>query len=160
MGINLEEIRELLQLVEKADVSEFHVENEGIKITIKKTAEAPVMAAAPPLQVMPNVQHISAEVQSQEAVPSNAAVEVEDSNLHKIVSPMVGTFYRAAQPEAEPFIKEGETVHTSSTVCIIEAMKLMNEIDAEVNGKIEKILVENGQLVEYGQPLFLVRTNV
>jgi acetyl-CoA carboxylase biotin carboxyl carrier protein len=82
-----------------------------------------------------------------------------DETLHKIVSPMVGTFYRASSPEADPYVREGDEVHPSTVVCIVEAMKLMNEIEAEVKGTIVKILVENGQLVEYAQPLFLVKTD-
>lgn len=80
------------------------------------------------------------------------------ANLHKITSPMVGTFYQAPSPDAEPFVKKGSVVTKDTVVCIIEAMKLFNEIEAEVNGEIVDILVEDGQLVEYGQPLFLVKT--
>jgi acetyl-CoA carboxylase biotin carboxyl carrier protein len=87
------------------------------------------------------------------------ADELDDPTLHKIVSPMVGTFYRAPAPDAEPYVKEGDQVQEDTVVCIVEAMKLMNEIEAEVRGTIVKVLVENGQLVEYGQPLFLVKTS-
>jgi len=82
-----------------------------------------------------------------------------DGGLHKIVSPMVGTFYRAPAPDAPPFVNPGDRVDEKTVVCIIEAMKLMNEIEAEVKGVIVDVLVENGQLVEYGQPLFLVKTD-
>lgn len=87
-----------------------------------------------------------------------SAGSVDDKGLHKIVSPMVGTFYRAPAPDADPFVKPGDRVTEKTVVCIVEAMKLMNEIEAEVKGEIVEVLVENGQLVEYGQPLFLVKT--
>ncbi|MEW9034074.1 MAG: acetyl-CoA carboxylase biotin carboxyl carrier protein, partial [Planifilum fimeticola] len=95
------------------------------------------------------------------AAPEPKAAEVkaeDDAQLHKIVSPMVGTFYRAPAPDADPYVQVGDRVDEKTVVCIIEAMKLMNEIEAEVRGEIVEILVENGQLVEYGQPLFLVKT--
>ena len=105
------------------------------------------------------VQHEQAHALQTPSAESEQNQKNDTENLHKIVSPMVGTFYRAPSPTATPFINVGDHVHEKSAVCIIEAMKLMNEIEAEVKGEIVQILVENGQLVEYGQPLFLVRTN-
>lgn len=161
MGINLEEIRELMKLVEEADISSFYLEHEGTTIEIKKGAEQVVVAnqtsAAPqtPTSVAPQVPQTSAESPANESTEAEAS----DAGLHQIVSPMVGTFYQAPSPESDPYVKVGDQVTADTKVCIIEAMKLMNEIEAEVNGTIEKVLVENGQLVEYGQPLFLVRTH-
>ena len=85
-------------------------------------------------------------------------VKKQDENLHKIVSPMVGTFYQSPSPDADVYVKVGSTVQSNTVVCIVEAMKLFNEIEAEVDGEIVEILVKDGQLVEYGQPLFLVKT--
>lgn len=159
MGIDLEEIRELMKLVEEADISSFYLEHNGTTIKIKKGVEQAVVAnqatALPQLSVAPQaLPQAPVESPSKEA----AEAEASDAGLHQIVSPMVGTFYRAPSPEADPYVKEGDQVTEDSKVCIIEAMKLMNEIEAEVNGTIVKVLVENGQLVEYGQPLFLVKT--
>ncbi|MDP4096742.1 acetyl-CoA carboxylase biotin carboxyl carrier protein [Paenibacillus sp. P96] len=154
----LSEIKELIKLVDETSVQELEIENEGARLSIRKpgksevvtvqaSAAAPVYAAAP--------QTI---VSAPAAQPQTEAVAVEPtSNLHKIVSPMVGTFYRAASPDAAPFVSAGDKVGEKTTVCIIEAMKLMNELEAEVKGEIVEVLVENGQLVEYGQPLFLVK---
>ena len=149
----LSEIKELIKLVDESSVQELEIENEGSRLSIRKpgkteyvqaTALQPQMIAAP--QVQPA------------AVVSEAAPQVDTtSHLHKIVSPMVGTFYRASSPEAGPFVSAGDKVVEKTTVCIIEAMKLMNELDADIKGEIVEVLVENGQLVEYGQPLFLVK---
>ncbi|MBA4600906.1 acetyl-CoA carboxylase biotin carboxyl carrier protein [Thermoactinomyces mirandus] len=172
------EIRELVRLIDESNIEEFEIEYEGNKLVIKKsgarTNAAPAVQAAvaqPAVEPAP-VQSASAPkapVQEAVTLPETGAKQEpapgvqdeqteDDSNLHKIVSPMVGTFYRAPAPDADPYVKEGDTVQSSTIVCIVEAMKLMNEIEAEVNGTIAKVLVENGQLVEYGQPLFLVKT--
>jgi acetyl-CoA carboxylase biotin carboxyl carrier protein len=87
------------------------------------------------------------------------APKADEAKLHKIVSPMVGTFYKAPAPDAPPYVKVGDRVEEKTIVCIVEAMKLMNEIEADVRGEIVEVLVENGQLVEYGQPLFLVKVD-
>ena len=170
MGMTLKEIRELIRLVDKTDFEEVKVEYEDTKVILRKVAEqeassAPVTTTATVQQPVPFVaqpQPVQTpptpvqEVQTQ--TPASTSTEEEDPTLHKIVSPMVGTFYRAPSPEADPYVKEGDQVNPSTVVCIVEAMKLMNEIEAETKGTIVKILVENGQLVEYGQPLFLVKT--
>ncbi|SHE45677.1 biotin carboxyl carrier protein [Seinonella peptonophila] len=158
MALELKDIHELVQLVEKAEVAEFHMEHEGTKITIKKAVgEVAVQPVAPVVQLPPPTAQNST-VTTQSPAPTQETKEVEDAGLHKIESPMVGTFYRSPSPDADPYVQEGNTVSVDSVVCIVEAMKLMNEIEAEVNGTIEKILVKNGELVEFGQPLFLVRT--
>jgi acetyl-CoA carboxylase biotin carboxyl carrier protein len=167
------EIRELIRLIDESQIDEFELEFEGNKIYMKKsgtnsgvsatltTSEpaaqaAPVQAVPTPKAVVPEPVAAPKEQEAQE--PSPQAAEEDDPTLHKIVSPMVGTFYRAPAPDADPYVKEGDTIQKDTVVCIVEAMKLMNEIEAEVNGTIVKVLVENGQLVEYGQPLFLVKT--
>lgn len=173
MGMTLKDIRDLIRLVDKTGFEEVEIEHEGTKLLLKKVVEKPTQAvttvAVPSAET--TVQAVSAPVQqapvqaaenvsSQSAAPASKASSApeEDPSLHKIVSPMVGTFYRAPAPDADPYVKEGDQVDESTVVCIVEAMKLMNEIEAEVKGTIVKVLVENGQLVEYGQPLFLVKT--
>ncbi|SDM80539.1 acetyl-CoA carboxylase biotin carboxyl carrier protein [Fictibacillus solisalsi] len=163
--LKIQEIRELIKLIDKSSIDEFQFENDGEKIVLKKNevkiqqaAEPQAPAAvpfAPPVQTAPSVP---AQPAAQEA-PGAPATEKkqEDANLHKVESPMVGTFYASPSPESPVYVKTGDKVSKDSIVCIIEAMKLFNEIEAEVNGEIVEILVENGQLVEYGQPLFLVK---
>lgn len=116
--------------------------------TIQQVAAAPVQAPAPEAQAK------QAPVQD---APAKEEAAKEGGNFHKITSPMVGTFYASSSPEADPYVTVGSKVTESSVVCIVEAMKLFNEIEAEVKGEIVEVLVENGQLVEYGQPLFLVK---
>ncbi|MFD1736407.1 acetyl-CoA carboxylase biotin carboxyl carrier protein [Bacillus salitolerans] len=166
--LKIQEIRELIKLVDQSTIDEFSYEHDGSKIKMKKhngvtnvvnqaqQAPAPVQVA-PPVQsaavpTVPAVEPVKAE--KLEDVPAS---KVEDANLHKITSPMVGTFYASPNPEAKPYVSIGDKVKADSVVCIVEAMKLFNEIEAEVNGEIVEILVENGQLVEYGQPMFLVK---
>lgn len=172
MGMTLKDIRDLIRLVDKTSFEEVEIEHEGTKVLLRKVVEKSTQAittvAVPPAET--TVQTVSAPVQSpvqaaenvssQSAAPASkeSSAAEEDPSLHKIVSPMVGTFYRAPAPDADPYVKEGDQVDESTVVCIVEAMKLMNEIEAEVKGTIVKVLVENGQLVEYGQPLFLVKT--
>ncbi|WP_342556384.1 acetyl-CoA carboxylase biotin carboxyl carrier protein [Paenibacillus sp. FSL R7-0652] len=150
----LSEIKELIKLVDESSVQELEIENEGSRLSIRKPGKTEYVQAA---AVQPQV--IAApQVQPTAAVVSEAAPQADTtSHLHKIVSPMVGTFYRASSPEAGPFVSVGDKVVEKTTVCIIEAMKLMNELDADIKGEIVEVLVENGQLVEYGQPLFLVK---
>ncbi|MCG7383599.1 acetyl-CoA carboxylase biotin carboxyl carrier protein [Paenibacillus sp. ACRRY] len=150
----LSEIKELIKLVDESSVQELEIENEGSRLSIRKPGKTEIVQAA---AVQPQV--IAApQVQQPAAVVTEAAPQVDTtSHLHKIVSPMVGTFYRASSPEAGPFVSVGDKVVDKTTVCIIEAMKLMNELDADIKGEIVEVLVENGQLVEYGQPLFLVK---
>ncbi|MDN4074701.1 acetyl-CoA carboxylase biotin carboxyl carrier protein [Fictibacillus terranigra] len=161
----IQEIRELIKLIDKSSIDEFQYENDGEKIVLKKNetsiqqgleqAAAPAaIQTAPPAQA---VQPAAAPSAPAEAPAAPVAEKKEDANLHKIESPMVGTFYASPSPETPVYVKTGDKVSKDSIVCIIEAMKLFNEIEAEVNGEIVEILVENGQLVEYGQPLFLVK---
>ena len=167
--LKVQEIRELIKLVDQSSIEEFVYENEGSKIKMKKNTgttvttvqSAPQAAtqAVPVIQAAPKV--VAAEAPIQDAAPTaadNAAPpQVDTANLHKITSPMVGTFYASPTPEADVYVKAGSVVTKDSIVCIVEAMKLFNEIEAEVNGEIVEILAKNGQLVEYGQPLFLVK---
>jgi acetyl-CoA carboxylase biotin carboxyl carrier protein len=162
--LKVQEIRELIKLVDQSSIDEFVYESEGSKIKMKKNAIETVTVSQPQQVVIPATQPqkvaepvVVQEVQSVPAQPAQEAVKEETSNLHKITSPMVGTFYQSPSPDADAYVKPGSKVSKDSVVCIVEAMKLFNEIEAEVNGEVVEILVKDGQLVEYGQPLFLVK---
>ena len=166
--LKVQEIRELIKLVDQSNIDEFVYEQDGSKIKMKKHSAEAVAAVRPVVQAVeapvqaPKAEApvSSAPVAAVEVVKEapKAQVSVEDAaNLHKITSPMVGTYYSAPSPDADAYVKPGSKVTKDSIVCIVEAMKLFNEIEAEVNGEIVEVLVNNGQLVEYGQPLFLVK---
>ncbi|WP_456435797.1 acetyl-CoA carboxylase biotin carboxyl carrier protein [Thermovibrio ammonificans] len=146
----LEKLEKLLKSLENSSVEELELETEGLKVRVKFSRGA---SAAPALPA-PEAQ------QPQEAAGSGGSEppveEAKEANYYVVESPMVGTFYRAPAPGAEPFVKEGDYVEKGQTLCIIEALKVMNEIESEVSGIVRKILVENGQPVEYGQPLFYI----
>ena len=159
----LSEIKELIKLIDQTSVEELEIENDGSRLHIKKPSKTEVVSVqAAPVQTYTQ----SVTPQFSAAVPVTTAVEeaptpvqssVTNDQYHKITSPMVGTFYSAPSPDAPSFVKVGDRVNVKTVVCILEAMKLMNELEAEVNGEIVEILVQNGQLVEFGQPLFLVK---
>lgn len=156
--LKIEEIHELIKLIDESTIDEFTYENEGAKIKLKKNKEVvqqvAVQAPVAPVQAAPAQQAPTAQAPAQTEAPLQ---EAASENLHKITSPMVGTFYASSSPEAGPYVTTGSKVNGNSVVCIVEAMKLFNEIEAEVKGEIVEVLVENGQLVEFGQPLFLVK---
>ena len=156
-SLNMEELRELAELVNEHGFTDFEFENENIRVRLSKMTTPPIVQAAPayaaPQQAAAAPASAAPTTLSEAAAP---AVD-EDAGLHKITSPIVGTFYRSPGPDKEPYIKEGSKVSPDTVVCIVEAMKLMNEIQAETSGEIVKIYVENGQPVEFGQPLFGVR---
>jgi acetyl-CoA carboxylase biotin carboxyl carrier protein len=147
------EIEELIRLVEESKISELEVCRGRTKIRIAKNG-----AAAPPLAAFVPVASPGhpAAGDSTPAGETEAAGEKLASNLKQIKSPMVGTFYRSPAPGSEPFVEIGQPVAVGQTVCIVEAMKLMNEIGSDFSGVIRRVLLENGQPVEYGQPLFLI----
>lgn len=162
MMFNLDEIKELIELVDKTSVHELELENEGSRLCIRKPGKNEVVHVQPivesaMIQPAGPMSISTAAGIPAAAEPASAHPAEQDSNLHTIVSPMVGTFYRASSPDANSFVNIGDRVGEKTVVCIIEAMKLMNELEAEVKGQITEVLVENGQLVEYGQPLFLVK---
>ncbi|MCY8818477.1 acetyl-CoA carboxylase biotin carboxyl carrier protein [Bacillus atrophaeus] len=154
--LNLKEIHELIKRIDESSIDEFTYENEGVTLKLKKheagTVQVMQQAPAAPVQA-PAPQVASPEAG---ATPAQEAPK-HDENLHQIKSPMVGTFYSSSSPEAGAYVSAGSKVSENTVVCIVEAMKLFNEIEAEVKGEIVEVLAENGQLVEYGQPLFLVR---
>jgi len=163
--LKIQEIREIIKLVDQSSIEEFTYEHEGSKIKMKKkdaivskqaqqvvvSAPEQVAAPAPQAAAAPAPAAQSAQPKEEQAAPA------VDESLHKITSPMVGTFYASSSPESDIYVTPGDKVQKDSVVCIVEAMKLFNEIEAEVKGEIVDVLVEVGQLVEYGQPLFLVK---
>ena len=154
--MDLKELRALLKLVEVSDIEELEIERQGQRVRIRRRGgnALPMAVATPSPAPLPPPPAPPALQPAPAAAPAPPPARAE--NLVTIESPMVGTFYRAPAPDAEPYVKEGQVVEKGSVLCIIEAMKLMNEIEAEVKGRIVSVLVENAQPVEYGQPLFLV----
>ena len=157
--LNLQEIKELIKIIDETEISELNLESDGVKISIRKGPSVatgfPVTATArqegAERAVEPSTASSSRTV---EAISAPEPVALEKGAM--ITSPMVGTFYSSQSPEAPPFVKLGQAIEVGQPVCIVEAMKLMNEIESEIEGKIIQILVENGQPVEYGQPLFII----
>jgi acetyl-CoA carboxylase biotin carboxyl carrier protein len=157
--VNLNDLKKVIDMMRKANLGEVNIEQEGLKISLKKGAEPQVVlapaaaapAAAPALAVAPAPA-------AALAAPA-AAVEAPKPEGLAINSPMVGTFYRASSPDAAPYVKEGDQVEIGQTVCLIEAMKLMNEIKSEIRGKVIKVMLENAQPVEFGQPLFIIKND-
>ncbi|HNS41456.1 MAG TPA: acetyl-CoA carboxylase biotin carboxyl carrier protein [Taishania sp.] len=164
--MNIREIQDLIKFVAKSGVTEVEIEQKDFKITIKACGTEPVerqivvQAAAPVHQLAPAPVAVPAAAPAPVATPAApatpAAAPAENSNLITIKSPMIGTFYRAPGVDKDPFVSVGQTINTGDTVCIIEAMKLFNEIESEISGKIVKVLVDDATPVEYDQPLFLV----
>jgi acetyl-CoA carboxylase biotin carboxyl carrier protein len=162
--MEIKEIRQLIKLVESAAISEIEIEEEGRKVRISKNSKHsaetifmnPAYHQQPPNTTSPTLPaHDLTESLSSEDTTSVLA-ETVTTEYHEVRSPMVGTFYRAPAPDAEPYIEIGQHITVGQTLCIIEAMKLMNEIESDFEGKIAKIAVENAQPVEYNQVLFLI----
>jgi acetyl-CoA carboxylase biotin carboxyl carrier protein len=152
-------VKKLIKLVSESDIEEVEIEQEGQKIRVVKgrNSSLQVPVYAPPQVHMPPPPPATPAVESTAAPQAATPVQPAPvTNLHEIKSPIVGTFYRSPAPDAAAFVNVGSMIQPGSTLCIVEAMKLMNEIESDVSGKVVKILVENGQPVEYDQPLFLV----
>ncbi len=161
--MELKEIKELIKLVSEAGVSEVDVERGDFKISIRKTEEKTMIVQQAPAvaQVAPMVSHIPATPApspvATERVESHASkTETPNGNFITIKSPMIGTYYKSPSPDKAAFVQVGDEIKPGQVLCIVEAMKLFNEIESEVSGRIVKILVENSSPVEYDQPLFLV----
>jgi acetyl-CoA carboxylase biotin carboxyl carrier protein len=158
-SLNLNEIREIAELIDQYGFTDFEFENEKIRLRLSKSVVIsqasiqPVSVAASSTQVQSSAE---SKVESS-GVSLESKTESEDEKLHKVTSPIVGTFYRAPAPDKPPYVQVGDKVQPDTVVCIVEAMKLMNEIQAGVSGEVVKIYVENGQPVEYGQPLFGIK---
>ena len=161
--MDIKQVQELVKIINKTNISEISIEEEGLKITIKQKEDAlaPVYSAPPQQQYYtPVTQSAPATSNTQASAPppsaSKPAEPAKTDNYLTIKSPMIGTFYRSSAPDKPMFVNVGDEVDNGKVVCIIEAMKLFNEIESEVKGKIVKILVEDASPVEYDQPLFLV----
>ena len=155
MDLNI--IKKLVKIVDSTEITDLEIEEEGVRIKIaKKIRNA---------QLVTNPQMIAASIPQtasnspESSIEDKVEKESKKENLHEIHSPIVGTFYRAPAPDADPYIQIGDTISQGSVLCIVEAMKLMNEIESDVSGKIVKILAENGKPVEYNQPLFLIEAS-
>jgi acetyl-CoA carboxylase biotin carboxyl carrier protein len=169
--LNLKELKEILQLLDEKEIAEFELEEEGIKLRIRKGAASANHSGPPPVTASPvPVDLPNAAVQNPVPAaapaasaplplpaPATAPAEAPDAGLFLVKSPIVGTFFRAADPNSPTFVNVGDRVRVGQVLCIIEAMKLMNEIEAEVAGVITKIHHENGQPVQYGEPLFAIQ---
>ncbi len=160
--MNLTEIQELIKFVSKSGVTEVEIEKKDFKIVIKaskgSSAAAPqaIQVSVPAVQALPAAAPVAAPAPVAAAPAAAPAPVAEDSKLITIKSPMIGTFYRSSSPDKPSFVNVGDDVKAGKVICIIEAMKLFNEIESEVSGKIVKVLVDDASPVEYDQPLFLV----
>jgi acetyl-CoA carboxylase biotin carboxyl carrier protein len=165
--MNQKELKELIEFLIEKDISEFELERGDVKVRIKRGADAQPIPVLSPVATMPTVASVPV-ASAAPAVPhahipaaggdsTAAATPAEEEELHMVKSPIVGTFYEAPAPGAPPFVKPGDTVQTGQVLCIIEAMKLMNEIESDASGEVVKVLASNGKPVEYGQPLFSIR---
>ncbi len=153
MDLNL--IRKLVKLVDSSEITDLEIEEDGIRVKIAKKIRG-VKAITQP-QILSPSQTAVQNTSGQQTVEEVPVKEEKKDNLREIHSPIVGTFYRAPAPDADPYVQVGDTVSPGSVLCIVEAMKLMNEIESDIGGKIVKILVENGKPVEYNQPLFQIQ---
>jgi len=162
--MTLDEIKQILDMMREHELSEFELEREGVTLRLRKnTAPQQWPAAMPPLPAMaypaPAAPAPAPAAPAAEAAPVLTAAN-EDIDLAIVKSPIVGTFYRAGEPGAKPFAEVGQTVRKGQVICIIEAMKLMNEINADCDGDVVKVYVENGHAVQYGERLFAIKPNV
>ena len=158
--MDLKELKEILQILEEKEITEFELEEEGMKLRIRKAGPVPSNHAGPPgalSAAVPAFPHSAPPgPRASAAEPAPAAPEAE-AGLTVVKSPIVGTFYRTPDPNKPPFVNVGDRIRVGQVLCIIEAMKLMNEIEAEVAGEIVRIHHESGQPVQYGEPLFTIR---
>ena len=155
----VKDLKELLDLMKRHDLSELEIEEEGHRVRLRKAEPQaapalPIAFAGAPAAGAPAVAPPAAD-----GAPAAAQEAEADDDLHVVKSPLVGTFYRASSPEADPFVQEGDRLDEDKVLCIVEAMKVMNEIKAGVNGVLREVLVQNGMTVEFGQPLFKVEVH-
>ena len=156
--MNFKEIKELIEILDQSNLTEINIEDKGNVVNLKKEKETeiitPQISQQPMQQLAPQQGVASNPVATGSTEETTSDASTTDDNLQTINAPMVGTFYKSPSPEESAYVQVGDSVTNESTVCILEAMKLFNEIQAEVTGEIAEILVEDGQMVEYGQPLF------
>lgn len=154
--MDLDEIKKILELMRENGLAEFELEQEGVKLRLRKDS-GPQWTGHAPISPSPGYVAPVTPAPNPGEPPSPLTVASEDVDLAIIKSPIVGTFYRAPEPDAKPFAEVGQMVKTGEVLCIIEAMKLMNEINAECDGEVVKVYVENGRAVHYGERLFAIR---
>jgi acetyl-CoA carboxylase biotin carboxyl carrier protein len=160
--MTLDEIKQLIEFIKGHDLNEFELEQDGVKIRIKSGSNhhavaVPQMPAAMPMMAAPVSAPAAAAPAAASATSAESAAAEEGGELAIVKSPIVGTFYRSAEPGAKSFVSVGDVVRKGQVLCIIEAMKLMNEIDSEYDGEITSIYIENGQAVQYGERLFAIK---
>lgn len=165
--MDINDLKRILGLFDRSTATELKIEEEGLKLTISKHIKSKDSSAQPHIMAMPQFYqqpmqaNMPAQTQAtaQEATIATPGSEAapQDDGLHQVKSPIVGTFYRSPSPESDPFVEIGSRIAKGQTLCIVEAMKLMNEIECDVNGTVQKILIENAQPVEFDQVLFLVK---
>jgi len=159
--MNLKELKELIEFLEEKNIAEFELERGDVKVRIKRAGEHTVVhtQGEPRFYAVPAAPAAPAELGAVPVVaaPAPPAAPVPEEGLHMVKSPIVGTFYEAPSPGAPPFVKPGDMVEAGQVLCIVEAMKLLNEIESDVAGEIVKKLAANGQPIEYGQELFVIR---
>jgi acetyl-CoA carboxylase biotin carboxyl carrier protein len=152
--MNQKELKELIEFLVEKDIAEFELERGDVKVRVKRGADAVMSVMPAPVASVPSA--VAAQPAPAATAPSQPE-KTEREGVHDVKSPIVGTFYEAPSPGSPPFVKVGDTVEAGQILCIVEAMKLMNEIESDVAGEILKKLVSNGQPVEYGQPLFAIK---
>jgi acetyl-CoA carboxylase biotin carboxyl carrier protein len=160
--LDLKELKEILQILDEKEITEFELEEEGMKLRVRKTVSSNHASPPPPVPALGSTTTASpvAVAPAPVAAPATATADTPDDSgagLAVVKSPIVGTFYRTPDPNSPPFVNVGDAVRVGQVLCIIEAMKLMNEIEAEVAGEVVKIHHESGQPVQYGDPLFSIR---
>lgn len=155
--MKVQDLQEIVKLMENSGIAELSLEEENLKLSLKRENKTPAVVAVPQQVMMPSHAVASAPVAPVANSVAPASASVEDKNIFIIKSPMVGTFYASPSPDSAPYVTMGTQVANDSVVCILEAMKVMNEVHAECSGKIVEILAKNGSPVEYGQPLFKVQ---
>jgi acetyl-CoA carboxylase biotin carboxyl carrier protein len=161
--MDLDQLKQILELVQQHELTSLEIEQDGLRLKVRKDAAAPALPAAPPgtapaASAAPPVATVQTVSSTPVPVTAAAAAADVDIELAVVKSPIVGTFYRSPEPGAASFVEVGSTVKKGQVLCIIEAMKLMNEIDSEYEGEIVNVYVENGQPVQYGERLFAIRT--
>jgi len=153
--MNLKELKELIEMLKDTDISEVEIERSGVKVRLRKGGDVTYHTAMPRMEYPPSA--IVAPIVTETSAPqADKAAEQASTSQIKVTSPIVGTFYRASSPDKPAYVEMGDVVKKGQVLCIIEAMKLMNEIECETAGKIIQVLVESGHPVEYGQPLFVI----
>jgi len=155
MDLNL--IRKLVKIVDTSGITDLEIEEDGLRIKVAKKIRNNQVNSQP--QMVVQTESVAPTPAVTEAKVPGEKSEEPTGNIHEINSPIVGTFYRAPAPDADPYVQVGDSVSPGTVLCVVEAMKLMNEIESDVSGKVVKILVENGKPVEYNQPLFFIEPN-